>query len=237
LGIDLLSPEGKTCSFDCVYCQLGRTPHPLTERAQFVPLERLAEELESVKGLDIDYVTFSGMGEPTLASNLGRAIELVKSVLPFPVAVLTGSSLMMNKEVRQEVALADTVVAKLDAPNEELFQQINRPASGLCLKDIVSGIKKFKQEYKGKLVLQIMFIAENMRHARELAEMAESLSPDEVELNTPLRPCAVPPLPPQDMEVIEEQFAKLKAVNVYKSPKPEVQPLDIKQTLKRRPKL
>ncbi len=237
LGIDLLGTEGKTCSFDCVYCQLGRTSYPLTERKQFIPIERLAEELESVKGLDIDYVTFSGMGEPTLASNLGRAIELVKSTLPFPVAVLTGSSLMMNKEVRQELTLADTVVAKLDAPNEELFRKINRPISGLRLKDIVSGIKKFRQEYKGKLVLQMMFITANMNHARELAQIAESLSPDEVELNTPLRPCAVPPLPPQDMEVIEGQFAKLKAVNVYKFPKPEVQPLDIKQTLKRRPKL
>lgn len=237
LGIDLLPPEGKTCSFDCVYCQLGRTLHPLTERAQFIPLERLAEDLELVKGLDIDYVTFSGMGEPTLANNLGKAIELVKSTLPFPVAVLTGSSLMMNKQVRGELALADTVVAKLDAPNEELFRKINRPASSLRLKDIVSGIRKFRQEYRGRLVLQIMFVAANMRYAGELAKIAESLSPEEVELNTPLRPCGVPPLPPQDMEVIEGQFARLKAVNVYKSRKPEVKPLDIKETLRRRPEL
>jgi len=237
LGIDLLGTEGKTCCFDCVYCQLGRTLYLLTERRQFVPAERLAEELESVKGLDIDYVTFSGMGEPTLASNLGRAIELVKSVLPFPVAVLTNSAFMDEKEVRQELALADTVVAKLDAPNEELFQQINRPAPGLRLKDIVSGIEKFRGEYNGKLVLQMMFIAANMHYAGELAQMAESLSPDEVELNTPLRPCSVPPLSLKAMEAIEGQFARLKVVNVYKSPKPEVQPLDIKETLRRRPKL
>jgi wyosine [tRNA(Phe)-imidazoG37] synthetase (radical SAM superfamily) len=237
LGVDLLSSEGKTCPFNCVYCQLGRTSYSLTERREFVSITRLAQELKSIKGLDIDYVTFSGMGEPTLASNLGEAIKLVKSTLPFPVAVLTGSSLMMNKELRQELALADTVVAKLDAPNEELFQQINRPASGLRLKDIVSGIEKFRQEYNGKLVLQMMFIAANMNHARELAKIAESLSPDEVELNTPLRPCAVPPLSPQEMETVEREFTTLKAVNVYKSSKPEVTPLDIKQTLKRRPKL
>jgi wyosine [tRNA(Phe)-imidazoG37] synthetase (radical SAM superfamily) len=237
LGIDLLSTKGKTCCFDCVYCQLGRTSYSLIDRREFVSIKRLAEELESVKGLDIDYVTFSGMGEPTLASNLGRAIELVKSVLPFPVAVLTNSAFMDEKEVRQELALADTVVAKLDAPNEELLREINRPASNLRLKDIVSGISKFRHEYRGRLVLQIMFIAANMHYAGGLARMAGSVSPDEVELNTPLRPCAVPPLPPQDMEVIEGQFARLKVVNVYKSPKPEVQPLDIKETLKRRPKL
>ncbi len=237
LGIDLLGTEGKTCSFDCVYCQLGRTAHPLTKRRQFVLIERLAEELELVKGLDIDYVTFSGMGEPTLACNLGEAIELVKSVLPFPVAVLTNSAFMGEREVRRELTLADTVVAKLDAPNEELFRKINRPASNLRLKDIVSGIRKFRQEYRGRLVLQIMFIAANMRYARELAKMAESLSPDEVEMNTPLRPCGVSPLPLQDMEVIEGQFARLEVVNVYRSPKPEVKPLDIKETLKRRPKV
>jgi len=129
------------------------------------------------------------------------------------------------------------VVAKLDAPNDELFRKINRPASNLTLKNIVSGISKFRHEYRGRLVLQIMFIAANMRYAGELARMAKSLSPDEVELNTPLRPCAVQPLPPQDMEVIEGQFARLRAVNVYKSPKPEVKPLDIKETLRRRPKL
>jgi wyosine [tRNA(Phe)-imidazoG37] synthetase (radical SAM superfamily) len=129
------------------------------------------------------------------------------------------------------------VVAKLDAPNEELFQQINRPAPGLRLKDIVSGIEKFRGEYSGKLVLQMMFIAANMHYAGELAQMAESLSPDEVELNTPLRPCSVPPLSLKAMEAIEGQFARLKVVNVYKSPKPEVQPLDIKETLRRRPKL
>jgi len=237
LGIDLLGTEGKTCPFDCVYCQLGRTSYSLIDRREFVSIKRLAEELESVRGLGIDYVTFSGMGEPTLASNLGRAIELVKSVLPFPVAVLTNSAFMDEKEVRQELALADTVVAKLDAPNEELFQQINRPAPGLRLKDIVSGIEKFRGEYNGKLVLQMMFIAANMHYAGELAQMAESLSPDEVELNTPLRPCSVPPLSLKAMEAIEGQFARLKVVNVYKSPKPEVQPLDIKETLRRRPKL
>lgn len=237
LGIDLLSTKGKTCCFDCVYCQLGRTSYSLIDRREFVSIKRLAEELESVRGLGIDYVTFSGMGEPTLASNLGKAIELVKSVLPFPVAVLTNSAFMDEREVRQELALADTVAAKLDAPNEELFQQINRPVFGLRLKDIVSSIEKFRGEYNGKLVLQMMFIAANMPYAGELARMAESVSPDEVELNTPLRPCSVPPLPPQDMEVIEGQFARLKVVNVYKSPKPEVQPLDIKETLRRRPKL
>ena len=81
LGVDLLPGRGKTCCFGCVYCQLGTTTNPLTERSEFVSLDDLARELQSLKHVRADHATFSGMGEPTLASNLGRAIELVKEVL------------------------------------------------------------------------------------------------------------------------------------------------------------
>ena len=79
LGVDLVSTRGKTCSFDCIYCQLGNTVHPLGERRQFVSMAQLAHELETVRDIAIDYATFSGVAEPTLASNLGKAIELVRS--------------------------------------------------------------------------------------------------------------------------------------------------------------
>ena len=108
LGIDLLSTKGKTCSFDCIYCQLGKTVHSLTERRQFVSLDELAAELEGVKDIPADYATFSGVGEPTLASNLGEAIELARSVLRLPVAVLTNSSLMTREDVCNELAFSLT---------------------------------------------------------------------------------------------------------------------------------
>jgi wyosine [tRNA(Phe)-imidazoG37] synthetase (radical SAM superfamily) len=123
LGIDLLSTRGKTCSFDCVYCQLGETVHALTGRKKFIAIPELACELRLVRGVAADYATFSGVGEPTLAINLGEAIEIAKSVLGLPVAVLTNSSLMPREDVRSELARADVVVAKLDVPNEELFKK------------------------------------------------------------------------------------------------------------------
>jgi wyosine [tRNA(Phe)-imidazoG37] synthetase (radical SAM superfamily) len=238
LGIDLLSTEGKTCTFDCVYCQLGRTVHPLTERKQFVSLSQLASDLERVEKISIDYVTFSGVGEPTLASNLGEAIRLVKSVLKLPVAVLTNSSLMAREDVRRELTLADVVVAKIDAPNEELFSQINQPFIQCTFGEIIRAIKLFRAEYHGKLALQMMFITANKCYASEMARIAEQLSPDEVQINTPLRPCAVQPLTPEDISAIQREFSRLgRVVTVYEASRPEVVPLDLKDTLRRRPKL
>jgi len=234
LGIDLLSTEGKTCTFDCIYCQLGTTLYPLAERREFVSLDQLINELETLKEVEADFVTFSGVGEPTLASNLGQAIPIAKSVLHLPVAVLTNSALMPREDVRRDLAGADVVVAKVDAPEEELFRKVNRPCGGYSIDEILQGIKLFRENYKGKLALQMMFIDANKRYGREMAEIARSLSPDEVQLNTPLRPCAVKPLRPYEMAAIKEEFGGLNVTEVYEAPRREVVPLNAVETLRRR---
>ncbi len=237
LGIDLLSASGKVCSFDCLYCQLGKTISLTTERREFVSIAKLGEELKEVRDVVADYVTFSGGGEPTLASNLGQAIELAKSSLRLPIAVLTNSSLMPRDDVRRELAKADVVVATVDAHNQELFKQINRPVTALLLSDILEGIKLFRREFKGKLWLEVMFIELNKNFAGEIAQVVRSLSPDQVQLNTPLRPCAVKPLTPAEMRFIKGEFVKVgDVITVYGAPRPEVTPLNLKETLRRRPK-
>jgi len=238
LGIDLLSTRGKTCSFDCVYCQLGTTVHPEVERREFVSLDGLARELKKVAGIAADYATFSGMGEPSLASNLGEAIALVKSVLRLPVAVLTNCSLMTIEDVRRELSLADVVVAKLDAPNEELFRKINRPVDSQKLAEILKALRLFRKEYHGKLALQMMFIEVNKGYVSEMARIAEQLSPDEVQINTPLRPCGVSPLSPEEVAAVERELSNLQnVVTVYEALNPDVMPFDLAETLRRRPKL
>lgn len=235
LGVDLLPGDGKTCSFDCVYCQLGRTTRRLTQRAGFVPLDTVQRELERVRGVAADYVTFAGMGEPTLASNLGEAIRVARAVLRLPVAVLTNSSLMARQDVREDLAGADVVVAKLDAPNERLFQRINRPAVDYRLQDIFRAISLFRAEYAGKLALDMMFIRANRSSATEMAAMVRQLSPDEVQINTPLRPCAVAPLTAKEIAAIQGQFRDLPVLAVYERATPAVRPLDVSETLRRRP--
>jgi wyosine [tRNA(Phe)-imidazoG37] synthetase (radical SAM superfamily) len=208
----------------------------LIERKEFVPISRLLLELKSLKNIEVDYATFSGVGEPTLASNLGQAIRLVKTALGLPVAVLTNSSLMIRKDVRKELTQADIVVAKLDASNERLFHTINKPAIGCSLEEIRWGIKKFRSEFDKKLALQMMFIEANKDYASEMAKIAEQISPDEVELNTPLRPCAVKPLTSEEISVIRRSFSKVKnVVTVFEASRPEVTALNIKETHRRRP--
>jgi wyosine [tRNA(Phe)-imidazoG37] synthetase (radical SAM superfamily) len=198
----------------------------------------LAREIRSAKQIDADYATFSGMGEPTLAVNLGEAIQLARSILDLPIAVLTNSSLMFRENVRQELAHADTVVAKLDVPNEELFGIVNRPAPELHFAQIVEGIRRFRDEYKGKLALQLMFIEANKNHASEMAALAREISPDEVQINTPLRPCGVRPLAPRSIAKIKQEFTKFEHVlTVYEATKRKALPVDLAETLRRRPRL
>jgi wyosine [tRNA(Phe)-imidazoG37] synthetase (radical SAM superfamily) len=235
LGIDLLPGRGKTCCFDCVYCQLGVTTNPTVERAEFVKLDDLARELAAVKGVPADYVTFSGTGEPTLASNLGEAIELARAMLGLPVAVLTNSALMPREDVRHELSKADVVVAKLDAPGERLFRLINRPLGPITLEEIIEGLRRFHSCYRAKFALQMMFMLGNKNAAPEMARIAARLDPDEVQLNTPMRPCAVAPLSAKEIAAIRKSFAGLNVHTAYEAMRPKVEPIDTRETLRRRP--
>jgi len=237
LGVDPISGEKKICSFDCVYCQLGKTGVRTAKRRTFVPTERIIEEIKSLPPLKIDYITFSGRGEPTLAGNLGEMIAGVKKIREEPVAVLTNASLMDRKDVRQDLSGADLVVAKLDAPSEEIFKKINRPVKGITLSKVVRGIKKFSKIHRGKLALQIMFTPGNRENAKELARMARQIGADEVQLNTPLRPCPVKPLSRNEMSKIEKYFRGLNVVSVYGSMRKKVIPVSRKDTLRRRGKV
>jgi wyosine [tRNA(Phe)-imidazoG37] synthetase (radical SAM superfamily) len=198
--------------------------------------QALRSELAEIKGLEIDFVTFSGMAEPTLAANLEELVAAVKETLPGPpLAILTNSSLMPRPDVQRDLGFFDVVVPKIDAPDQELFAEINRPFIDYTLNEILRGIRMFRQQVASKLALQMMFIEANQDKAREMAEIACGLQPDEVQLNTPLRPCPVPALGPSDMEEIEAAFEGLNVVNVYRSERPQVTPLNEKETRRRRP--
>lgn len=234
LGIDLISGP-KTCSFDCIYCQLGPTRHKCTQRAEFVATERVVRELESLPEVEADFVTFSGTGEPTLASNLGEAIAEAGDRFQSPVAVLTNSSLIADPEVRSELALADLVVAKLDASDEESFREVNRPANGIRFQSVLTGLRQFRDDYAGRLAVQVMFCKQNRDRAGEIAAAIRDLRPDEVQLNTPLRPSPTPPLSPQQMREIGQAFVGLPTVSVYEASEVTVDTLDAAETAARRP--
>ena len=187
LGVD---PIGKvsTCSFNCVYCQLGEIVDVTDRRREFIALSEIIEDLASVDWGAVDVVTISGSGEPTLATNLAEIVGHLKARYDAPVHVLTNATLFDLEEARAAVAEADVVSCKLDAATQEALERINRPAPGVTMDGIIEGILALKARYAGRLELQIMFMPLNLDQIEALAKVIKKIRPAEVQLNTPRRP-------------------------------------------------
>jgi wyosine [tRNA(Phe)-imidazoG37] synthetase (radical SAM superfamily) len=207
--------------------------------------EELGPELAAIKA-PADYLTFSGRGEPTLAANLNDLRLECAGHRPEKTAVITNASLIYSEKVREDLAGFDFVLAKLDATDMELFREINRPADGISFGEILKGLILFSKGRRGRLAVQTMLIERNKACAAELAALYARIEPDEVQLNTPLRPCAQKPLSRAEVELacqlIKEELKRLgkggiKVISVYSEKHPEVAPVSAPDTLKRRGKI
>jgi len=190
LGIDLI--PFKTCSYNCVYCQLGQTTHQTVEREEYVPSEEVLRELEQKlqENVEIDFLTFSGSGEPTLHSGIGRIISELKKITSLPIAVLTNGSLLFEKEVRKDLLKADVILPTLSSVNPESFQQIHRPHPGLQLEKIIQGMIALRKEFKGEIWLEV-FLVQGINDTEEemkaLKKLIEKIAPEKIQLNTSVR--------------------------------------------------
>jgi wyosine [tRNA(Phe)-imidazoG37] synthetase (radical SAM superfamily) len=240
LGVDPISSGKKTCSFDCVYCQAGSTEEIELERKVFVPTHDLISELQKVPSVPLDFITFAGNGEPTLAKNLGDMIREIRKIRPEKIAVITNAARIDREDVQKDLALADVVVAKMDACNEDALYVINHPASGILFRHIFEGLKSFRKMYKGQLALQVMFVKANRGLAKEIAKLAVEIAPDEVELNTPLRASKEMPLSPAEMETVTKAFretcGKIPVKSVYEMKREKSSPFCQHSTEMRRGK-
>jgi wyosine [tRNA(Phe)-imidazoG37] synthetase (radical SAM superfamily) len=195
LGVDLV-PK-KVCSLNCVYCEVGSTTKLTTKRMEYIPYKKIVEELNNYFSSNPypDYITFSGYGEPTLNSALGKIIEFIKEKhLNIPVAVLTNGTLFSIPEVRRELYKADLVLPSLDAATRQTFEKINMPAPGILIGDYVQGLVDFRKEFTGKIWLEIFILPGYNDSDEELKELKKAIlkiNPDRVQLNTLDRPGAV----------------------------------------------
>ncbi|MDF0552273.1 radical SAM protein [Kamptonema sp. UHCC 0994] len=188
LGIDPIGPVS-TCSFNCVYCQLGEIEVKISDRAIFIPTKQILEDLQSFAPWDVDSITLSGSGEPTQALNLGEIIASVKKCTNRAIAVLTNGTLLTDPQVRSELALADKVSVKLDAVSSDRLQRINRPVAGIDLQSIQTGLQQFRQQYNGEFGIQTMVLSPwDAITKTEYIRLMKSLAPAEIQLNTPTRP-------------------------------------------------
>jgi wyosine [tRNA(Phe)-imidazoG37] synthetase (radical SAM superfamily) len=159
LGVDLV--PHKVCSLDCVYCECGPTTKLTIDRKEYIPFEKVRRELEHYFAInpEPDYITFSGSGEPALNSRIGDVLHFIKENKPdVPVAVLTNGTLFSDKQVRDELLDADVVLPSLDAASELSFCKINRPHHELNVGDYLKGLYDFRNEYKGKIWLEVLII-------------------------------------------------------------------------------
>jgi wyosine [tRNA(Phe)-imidazoG37] synthetase (radical SAM superfamily) len=194
LGVDPVIP--KTCNWNCVYCQLGRTTPLRNERRPLVPWETVLDDLRralSATGSDVDWITFVGSGEPTLHADLGKLIREARAMARVPVAVITNGALLCREDVRRELLAADAVLPSLDAGSEDVHRAVNRPHPDLTLAGHIDGLAAFRRAFEGRLWVEVMLVADLNDSRESLEEIACALrriEPDEVHLGVPSRPPA-----------------------------------------------
>lgn len=196
LGIDL--SFDKVCSFECIYCQAGPTLKKSIERYSWVDIEALKKEVK--KALhdhpQIGYITISGRGEPTLHKNLNKIIKALKDVGPKKrICLITNGTLLSDALVRKEIKACDVIMPSLDAPNQSIFNKINRPLKGLSLKKLIQGLIAFRQEYKKELWLEVMILKglnDSAAVIKQFKKIIAQIKPDKIFLNQPVRPGFLP---------------------------------------------
>ena len=190
LGIDPIY-HLSTCSFNCIYCQLGNIQDITTNFKEYVTTDQVITDYKNflIENKQHDLITYSGSGEPTLASNLGEMITRIRELSPtVPQAILTNGTEIHLQEVRTNLKALDKVIFKLDASSDEMLQKINRPADGVTLEKIIEGFELLKKDFSGELEIQTMFMPINETQLKDYAEILKRLKPDLVQLNTPKRP-------------------------------------------------
>ena len=194
LGIDPI--PSKTCNYQCIYCQLGKTTNLTNERKDFYTREEIYQEIEEAisknKG-KFDYITFVGSGEPTLNKSLGKLILKAKECSNKPICVITNGALLSSLEVRKELMSADVVLPSLDAGDEKSFIRINRPHPQIKYDAMIDGLRKFKREFKGKSWIEVMIIKginDSKEELLKIKEKIDLIKPERIDINVPIRPPA-----------------------------------------------
>ena len=192
LGVDLI--PYKTCSYDCIYCELGKTTEKTILRKEYISKDLLIRHLEEYLSLlqsPPDYITISGSGEPTLNSKIGEIIKEIKCITTIPVAVITNGSLFFLDQVKEDLLSADVVLPSLDAVSPTVFKHINRPAPSLDINTIIKGFIDFRKEFHGEIWLEILFcrvLNDDRSEIARLREKIEAIKPERIQLNTVVRP-------------------------------------------------
>jgi len=218
LGIDLV--PHKICTFNCIYCECGRTTKLTTKRNEYVPYDEIIQELEDFfkKNPLPDYITFSGAGEPTLNIYIGEIIHYINRLhTKIPIAVITNGSLFFNKEVRTAISGADLILPSLDAAKESTFKKINKPNKNISVENYIEGLISFSKEYTGKIWLEVMIIPgynDDKENLELLKNAILKINPDKIQLNSLDRPGVIDNIRSADHQELEKIINSWKLENI-----------------------
>jgi wyosine [tRNA(Phe)-imidazoG37] synthetase (radical SAM superfamily) len=217
-GVDIVPL--KVCTLDCIYCQLGETIEKTIERRDYVPVEPVLAEIRAAlaEGLEADFITIAGSGEPTLNSRLGELIDGIREASDIAIAVITNGTLLCRQDVRADCAKADVVMPSLDAGDEQTFRKINRPHRGISIENAISGLCTFRNTFAGRIWLAVFLVEGINTGAEQIANIndaIERIRPDKVQLNTAVRPTT-------DPTIIRLSAQKLRDIAARLGPKCEV---------------
>jgi len=218
LGIDFV--PFKTCTYDCIYCQLGRTTVKTTDPIEYTPVEKILGNVEKKLKtiLRPDFLTLSGSGEPTLHSRLGDIIRRLKDRTDIPIAVLTNGSLFWHDEVLHSVSEADLVIPSLDGGDEQTFRAVNRPHRAISFEQMAGELVTLREHFTGPLWLEVFLVKginDSDTHLSTIKAWIDRIAPDRIQLNTAVR------TPAEDfVEVVEKET--LEAIAAFFGPTCEV---------------
>jgi len=206
LGIDLI--QHKTCTYDCLYCQVGKTTIKTIETNPLIPVQEVMKELKQrLENITPDVITLAGSGEPTIHSRIDRVIDLIKGITDTKIAILTNGSLFWKEEVRKKVLGAHIIMPTLSTAFEETFRIIHRPHWELNLSMIIEGLMDLRREYPGSLFLEVVLLAgfnDSDSEIEGLKRVIDQISPDKIQLNTVVRPPADSRAIPLDRRRLED---------------------------------
>lgn len=217
LGVDLVA--FKQCSMNCVYCEIGRTTELTKERREYVPFDEIRAELAEYlsKKPHLDYVTFSGAGEPTLNSRIGDIINYLKNEHPeYKIALITNSTLLPDRKLRHEIRDVDLILPSLDAVSQDIFEKINRPCQGIKTAEIIEGLISFRSESRAEMWLEVFLLPGINDHQQEIALLKEAIlkiRPHRVQLNSLDRPGT-------ERGLVKEPDDKLQQIAGFMKPLP-----------------
>lgn len=206
LGVDLI--PFKYCSFNCVYCQLGRTPMHAIDRREYVPMETVLSQIQDAlnRGPRPDYITLAGSGEPTLYLRMGELIDRIHAMTDVPVDIITNGSTLWMDEVFEAVVKADLILPSLDAGDAEIYAKINRPASEATFDRLIDGLDHLARVCPQKVWLEVFIvngINDDPENVQKIAALTDRFKFTRVQLNTAVRPPAEREVEPVSRETLE----------------------------------